>query len=120
MRYVYISILAIATLTVTTANAQTTGGFVDYFLTHKCQHFIPSGNNGYFNINPSHLTKFKGIEGGSGDNLTLTIKVFNQVKNIAGIPTRVVNETVTDSNTGQLKEIAINYFSMCKPTHDIS
>jgi hypothetical protein len=38
---------------------------------------------------------------------------------LGGIQTRVVEERVVNAQTGELREIAINYFAMCRPTNSV-
>lgn len=95
------------------------GNWTDSLIVQKCPVFVPSGSNGYFNINPGHVSVLRGIEGKSGDHLQLTITVTPNTKLLGGIQTRVAEERVIDTVTGQLKEIAINYFAICKPTNSV-
>jgi hypothetical protein len=102
-----------------TSSSPATRNWTDSFVTQKCPLFVPSGSNGYFNINPGHKTVLTGIEGKSGDHLRLTITVTPQVKMLGGVLTRLVEERAIDTQTGALKEIALNYFAMCKPTNSV-
>src|SRR3989442_15876013 len=51
-----------------TSSSPATRNWTDSFVTQKCPLFVPSGSNGYFNINPGHKTVLAGIEGKSGDH----------------------------------------------------
>jgi hypothetical protein len=85
-------------------------------MVQKCQ-FSSVGSNPYFNINPGYQTVFAGIQ--KGEPLKLTITVLNQTKVLGGIQTRVVEERSVNAQTGDLREIAINYFAICKPTNSV-
>jgi hypothetical protein len=37
-----------------TPSSPAAGNWTDSFVTQKCPLFVPSGSNGYFNINPGH------------------------------------------------------------------
>jgi len=102
-----------------TSSSPAAGNWTDSFRVQKCPVFVPSGSNGYFNINPGHVSVLRGVEGKSGDHLQLTITVTPNTKPLGGIQTRVAEERVIDTVTGQLKEIAINYFAICKPTNSV-
>lgn len=102
-----------------TSSSPAAGNWTDSLMVQKCPVFVPSGSNGYFNINPGHKTVLVGVEGKSGDRLNLTITVTPNTKLLGGIQTRAVEERVIDTVTGQLKEIAINYFAICKPTNSV-
>jgi hypothetical protein len=73
----------------------------------------------YWNLIPGHQANFAGVEPG-GDHLNVSVKVTNQVKEMPdGIPTRVVNDTVVNAESGALKEIALDYFAICKDTNSV-
>jgi len=95
-------------------------GWTDAFKTQRCAVWTPTGSNMYWNLVPGHQASFAGIAQPEGDHIKDTVKVTNQVKVVPdGIPARVVNDTVTDAQTGDLKEIAIDYFSICKDTNSV-
>ena len=117
-----VMMLAITTMifliTAETVRAETMG-WTDAFQTQKCSTWTPTGSNMYWNLIPGHQASLAGVESG-GDHLNDSIKVTNQVKVMPdGIPTRVVNDSVVDGQTGELKEIAIDYFSICKDTNSV-
>ena len=93
-------------------------GWTDAFKTQKCNVWTPTGNNTYWNLIPGHVYKMGGTDK-NGDNLKDTVKVLSQVKVMDGIPTRAVNDTVLNGTTGELKEIAIDYYSICKDTNSV-
>lgn len=100
-----------------TVRAETLG-WTDAFNTQKCNMWTPTGNNTYWNLIPGHVYKMGGTDK-NGDNLKITVKVLSQVKVMDGIPTRAVNDTVLNGTTGKLKEIAIDYYSICKDTNSV-
>jgi hypothetical protein len=69
------------------------------------------------NFTPGRTTVFKGIV--DGEPQTNTITVMDRTINLGGIDTRVVNDTVRNSDTGELVEIAFDYFAVCKDSNSI-
>ncbi len=105
-------------ITAATVRAETLG-WTDAFKTQRCSTWTPTGSNMYWNLIPGHQANFAGVETG-GDHLKVSVKVTNQVKVMPdGIPTRVVNDTVVDAQSGDLKENAIDYFAICKDTNSV-
>jgi hypothetical protein len=101
-----------------TVRAETLG-WTDAFKTQKCSSWTPTGSNMYWNLIPGHQANFAGVETG-GDHLKVSVMVTNQVKVMPdGIPTRVVNDTVVNSPSGDLEEIALDYFAICKDTNSV-
>ena len=100
------------------AKAQTLE-WTDTFKTQRCSTWTPTGSNVYWNLIPGHQANFAGVENG-GDHLKVSVIVTNQVKLMPdGIPARVVNDTVVDAQSGYLKEIAVDYFAICKDTNSV-
>ena len=57
----------------------------------------------YWNLIPGHQASYAGVDTG-GAHLKISVMVTNQVKVMPdGIPTRVVNDTVVDTQSGALK-----------------
>lgn len=70
-----------------------------------------TGRNPYFILEPGHQLVFE-----SGKE-RLVITVLDQVKQIDGVETRVVEERETDD--GQLVEVSRNYFAISKRTNSV-
>jgi hypothetical protein len=95
------------------------GNWTDAFKTQRCSTWTPTGSNMYMNLIPGHQANFTGVVPG-GDQLKVSITVTNQVKVMPdGIPTRVVNDTVVNAQSGALKEIALDYYAICKDTNSV-
>jgi hypothetical protein len=80
--------------------------------------FSTTGSNPYFILEPGYHTVFAGVE--DNEPLNMTITVLNQTKVVGdGIVTRVVQEKVTNSQTGELMEITNDLFAICTQTNSV-
>jgi hypothetical protein len=93
------------------------GNYTDAFISEHCRSWATTGGNQYWTITPGRVTIFKGIV--DGEPQTATITVTDKTQTIGGIGTRIVNDTVTNSVTGELKEIAIDHFAVCKDSNSV-
>lgn len=80
--------------------------------------FSTTGTNPYFILQPRYQLVFAGIE--DGEPLNVTVTVSNETKVVGdGIATRVVEERVVNSETGDLKEFTRDYFAICDNTNTV-
>ena len=115
----------IATVTGTAAAAaasakpqpQSVTTYTNAFMSEHCKSWSSTGGNQYWNLTPGRTTVLKGIV--DGEPQTNTITVMDKTINLGGIEARVVNDTVRNSNTGELVERAFDYFGICKDSNSI-
>jgi hypothetical protein len=74
-----------------------------------CQ-FSTTGRNTYFILEPGYKLTLSGAE--DGETVTLEITVLNDIIDIDGVQTRVVEER--ESADGQLVEVSRNFFAFCE------
>lgn len=80
--------------------------------------FSTTGTNPYFILQPSYQLVFTGVE--DDEPLNVTVTVGNDTKVVGdGIVTRVVEERVVNSETGELKEFTKDYYAICEQTNSI-
>jgi hypothetical protein len=89
-------------------------GFNDQFKL-PFENFAPTGRNRYFILEPGYQQIFEGQTDGKAGQLVIT--VLNDMKMLAGVETRVVEER--ESADGKLIEVSRNYFAVDKATSDI-
>ncbi len=87
------------------------------FVSEHCKSWSSTGGNQYWNLTPGLTTVFKGIV--DGEPQTNTITVMDKTINLGGIDTRVVNDTVRNSDTSELVEIAFDYFAVCNDSNSV-
>ncbi|MFZ1878033.1 MAG: hypothetical protein WBP83_02330 [Nitrososphaeraceae archaeon] len=87
------------------------------FVSERCKSWSSTGGNQYWNLTPERTTVFKGVV--DGEPQTNTITVMDKTINFGGIDTRVVNDTVRNSDTGELVEIAFDYLAVCKDSNSV-
>jgi hypothetical protein len=81
-------------------------------------HFSTIGINPYLILQPGYQLAFAGIE--DNEPLNTTVTVLNETKAAGdGIVTRVVEERVTNGQTGDLKEITKDYLAICNQTNSV-
>jgi hypothetical protein len=95
----------------------TSTSYTNAFMSEHCKSWSSTGGNQYWNLSPGRTTVFKGIVDGAPQ--TNTITVMHKTINLGGIETRVVNDTVRNSNTGKLVEVAFDYFGICKDSNSV-
>ena len=78
-------------------------------------HFVTSGRNQYFILEPGFQLVLEGKEG--KDKGRLVITVLNETKKIGNTETRVVEEN--ESVNGKTVEISRNFFAYCKESGSI-
>jgi hypothetical protein len=93
------------------------GNYTDAFISEHCKSWATTGGNQYWTLTPGRVTIFKGIVDGVPQ--TATITVTDKTQTIGGVLTRTVNDTVTNSVTGQVIEIAIDHFAVCKDSSSV-
>jgi hypothetical protein len=99
------------------SNTTLAGNYTNAFMLENCS-FSTTGSNPYFILQPGYHTVFEGVE--DNEPLNMTITVLNQTKVVGdGIVTRVVQEKVTNSQTGELKEITNDWFAICTQTNSV-
>ena len=98
-------------------NQNNPGTWTDSFISEHCKSWAATGGNQYWTLTPGRVTIFKGIV--DGEPQTATITVTNKTQTIGGISTRTVNDTVTNSDTGEVREIAIDHFAVCKDSNSV-
>lgn len=102
---------AIGAFTVSHAQSKAPGsGWQKQFDLSACT-MVTSGKSTYFVLEPGYQTVYEG-----GD-ARLQITVLNETRKVDGFETRVVEEK--EWKSGQLAEIARNYFAMCEQTKDV-
>jgi hypothetical protein len=74
-----------------------------------------TGRNELFILEPGYQQIFEGHEG--KDPIRLEITVLDEMKNVGGVETRVIEERET--RRGELIEVSRNFFAICNPTSDI-
>lgn len=99
------------------SNTTLAGNYTNAFMLENCS-FSTTGSNPYFILQPGYHTVFEGVE--DNEPLNMTITVLNQTKVVGdGIVTRVVQEKVTNSQNGELKEITNDWFAICTQTNSV-
>jgi hypothetical protein len=99
------------------SNTTLAGNYTNAFMLENCS-FSTTGSNPYFILQPGYHTVFEGVE--DNEPLNTTVTVLNQTKVVGdGIVTRVVQEKVTNSQTGELKEITNDWFAICTQTNSV-
>lgn len=99
------------------SNTTLSGNWTSSFMLENCN-FSTTGSNPYFILQPGYHTVFAGME--DNEPLNMTITVLNQTKVVGdGIVTRVVQEKVTNSQTGELMEITNDLFAICTQTNSV-
>ena len=99
------------------SNATLAGNYTSSFSLENCN-FSTTGSNPYFILQPGYHTVFAGVE--DNEPLNMTITVLNQTKVVGdGIVTRVVQEKVANSQTGELREITNDWFAICTQTNSV-
>jgi len=102
---------------IATSQASSEEKFTDSFDLKNCT-FSTTGSNPYFILEPGYQLLFEGVEDNEPINVTVT--VTNKTKVVGdGIVGRVVQEKVTNSETGDLIEITNDYFAICKETNSV-
>jgi hypothetical protein len=94
-----------------------TSNMTDAFRSERCKSWATTGGNQYWNLTPGHTTVFKGVV--DGEPQTNTITITDKTIRLGGIDTRVVNDTVRNSDTGKLIEVAYDYFAVCKDSNSV-
>ena len=74
-----------------------------------CSSFSTTGSNRFFVLEPGWQLVFEGEE--DGEAIELTITVLDETLEVAGVQTRVVEET--ESIDGELFEVSRNFFAIC-------
>ena len=80
----------------------------------RCE-LMTVGTNPYFPLIPGTVSYFSGEE--DGELVELRLSVLDETRTVAGVETRVVEEL--EMVDGELAEISLNYYAMCKDTHDV-
>lgn len=88
--------------------------FTESLMQDSC-HFITTGRNMYFILEPGYQLVLEGTE--DKENVQLVITVLNETKLIGNVETRVVEEN--ESVNGKTVEISRNYFAFCKDNGSI-
>jgi len=91
-----------------------TDGFQDTFDLDNCN-LLPNGSNDYFFLEPGYQLTLEGEE--ERETVQLVVTVLNETKMVDGVETRIVEER--ESVDGELDEISVNFFAICKETGDI-
>ncbi len=111
-----VALAAIPLVSSTMANAQNQS-WTSTFNLELCN-FSTTGTNPYFILQPGYQLVFAGIE--DGEPLNVTVTVSNKTKVVGdGIITRLVEERVVNSETGDLKELTKDYFAICDKTDSV-
>ncbi len=76
---------------------------------------MTSGRNRYFVLEPGYRLILEGEDG--PHNARLEITVTDEVRDVGGIQTRVVEERETVD--GKLEEVSRNFFAICKKTASV-
>jgi hypothetical protein len=109
-------ILALSFVYVPMANAQNESWTSSFSL--KDCHFSTTGINPYLILQPGYQLVFAGVE--DNESLNTIVTVLNETKAAGdGILTRVVEERVINSQTGDLKEITKDYLAICDRTNNV-
>jgi len=95
----------------------TNTNYTNAFISEHCKSWSSVGGNQYLNLTPGRTTVFKGIV--DEEPQTNTIRVMDETINLGGIKARVVNDTVRNSNTGELDEMTFDYFGVCKDSNSV-
>jgi hypothetical protein len=91
--------------------------YTNAFMSEHCKSWSSIGGNQYWNLTPGRTSILKGVV--DGEPQTNTITVMDKTINLGGIEARVVNDTVRNSNTGELVEVAFDYFGICKDSDSV-
>jgi len=89
--------------------ADIAGLWTDSFDLRECN-FSTTGQNTYFVLQAGYQLTLKGAD--DGDSVSLLITVLNDIVEIDGIITRVVEER--ESVNGELVEVSRNFFAFCQ------
>lgn len=89
-------------------------GFTTELMQDSC-HFISSGKNSYFILEPGYQLVLAGRDG--KDSATLYITVLNETRKIGNVETRVVEEK--ELVNGKIVEVSRNFFAFCRQTSGI-
>ena len=103
------SFLAVVTL-VLSISASYAGSWQKEFGIDKC-HLMTTGQNKYFVLEPGYQLVYE------GEDTKMQITVLDEVKTVAGINARVVEER--EWKNGELHEVARNFFAICEQTKDV-
>ncbi|CAN5122179.1 hypothetical protein BH18THE2_BH18THE2_42040 [soil metagenome] len=99
------------------SSATLAGNYTSSFKLENCN-FSTTGSNPYFILQPGYHTVFAGVE--DNEPLNMTVTVLNQSQVVGdGIVTRVVQEKVANSQTGELMEITNDWFAICTQTNSV-
>ena len=98
-------------------DSETSTTYTNAFMSEHCKSWSSTGGNRYWNLTPGRTTVLKGIV--DREPQTNTITVIDKTINLGGIEARVVNDTVRNSNTGELVEVAFDYFAICKDSNSV-
>ncbi|MBI5384457.1 MAG: hypothetical protein HZA90_07185 [Verrucomicrobia bacterium] len=79
------------------------------------ERFSSTGRNRFFILEPGYQLVLEGKEDGKAVNLTIT--VLDELKEVAGVQTRVVEER--ESADGKLVEVSRNYFAVGAQSHHV-
>jgi hypothetical protein len=77
--------------------------------------FSSTGSNPYFVLEPGWTLELAGIE--EGEEFNVTITVLDEVREVAGVETRVVHEVETLG--GRLVEKSWNWFAICEESGSV-
>ena len=108
------AILLVGTSTMVKAQNES---WTSSFNMEECN-FSTTGTNPYFILQPGYQLVFTGVE--DGEPLNVTVTVSNDTKAVGDdIITRVVEERVVNSETGDLLELTKDYFAICEQTNSV-
>jgi hypothetical protein len=106
-----------ATQWVSTEGSATIDGETQYttsFMTENCT-FSSIGRNPFFILEPNYQLVLAGEE--DGEEVVLTITVFNETRGVNGTETRIVEERETVAS--ELVEVSRNFFAICEETNSV-
>lgn len=88
--------------------------YTDTFHLDACT-WEPNGRNLYFSLIPGTQLVIEGEE--NGQTIRTTITVLDETRDVAGVPTRVIEERHLAD--GMLDEVSRNFYSMCSETSSV-
>jgi hypothetical protein len=88
--------------------------YTENLMVDSC-HFLSTGKNMFFILEPGFQLILKGGEGKESTELIIT--VLKETRTIGGVETRIVEER--ESENGQLVEVSRNYFAYCSNTGSV-
>lgn len=89
-------------------------GFTQTFYMERCT-WSTTGQNLFFSLNPGTRLVHEGDE--DGEEARLITTVFDKTKQVAGVPTRVIEER--HYVNGELFEVSRNFYSLCRENNSV-